>query len=300
MRSGRPTRDGESFMKLGSYEAFGVQTGLFALDGGAMFGTVPKVLWSKTNPADELNRIDMEARALLLKSDKYCILVDVGLGENLKEKYGEKFALKFADMYKFDQSKNSLSKNLKKLGLGPNDITHVILTHLHFDHAGGATDFQNGKLVPTFPKAKYFVQRKNLATAQNPNAREKASYLKENFEPLVSAGVLELLDGDVENLLPEVSVFSTFGHTEAQQLVKVGNFDLVYGGDIIPTSSHIRGPFVMGYDLHPLVIMEEKKKILSQVAEHKGMVFFEHDPFMVAARVELHGNDFQVSEKVQF
>ncbi len=289
-------------MKIGRYEVKAVPTGLFALDGGAMFGTVPKALWNKTNPADELNRIDLEARCLLLLSDDMKILVDVGYGEKLKEKYGEKFADKFVSMYKVDRSKNSIEKSLARYQLKYEDITHVILTHLHFDHAGGATIWRDGKLQPTFPNAKYYVQKRNLETAQHPNVREKASYFKENFEPLIEAGCLELIDGDKENLLPDISVICTFGHTDAQQLVKVGTNkpgdSIVYGGDIIPTSSHVKLPFVMGYDLHPLTIIEEKKKILEQLSQNGGMVFFEHDPYMDAARVSFDGKDFQVTEKI--
>lgn len=289
-------------MKIGSYDVYSIQTGLFALDGGAMFGTIPKVIWDKTNPADDKNRIDLEARCLLLQGHGKNILVDVGCGEKLAEKYGEKFANKFADMYKLDRTKNSIEKSLKRHSLGFEDITDVILTHLHFDHAGGATIFDDGKLVPTFSKARYHLQKQNLETAQNPHPREKASYFKQNFEPLLEAGCLELIDGDQEEILPEIGVISTFGHTQAQQLVTVGKKGtadyLVYGGDIIPTSSHVRIPFIMGYDLQPLVIIEEKKKILQELSESGGVLFFEHDPYMDGARVHHDGKDFAVKEKL--
>lgn len=289
-------------MKVGLYEAKSVPTGLFALDGGAMFGTVPKVIWNKTNPADDKNRIDLEARCLLLISNDRKVLVDVGCGETLVEKYGEKFATKFVDMYKLDRSKNSIEASLRSHGLKFADITDVILTHLHFDHAGGATVFRNGKLNPTFPNATYYVQKQNLETAQNPNVREKASYFKENFEPLLEAGCLKVLDGDVKDLLPGIDVFVTFGHTEAQQLVRAGTArakdSIIYGGDIIPTSSHIRLPFVMGYDLQPLVIIDEKRKILEELATTQGALFFEHDPHLSAARVRKEEKDFALAEPV--
>lgn len=291
-------------MKISGYEVKAVKTGTFALDGGAMFGTVPKVLWDKTNPADEKNRIDMEARALLLISPEHKVLVDVGLGEKLSEKYGEKFATKFNDMYKLDQSKFSLTKSLKNYDLNPEDITDVILTHLHFDHAGGATVWKDGKLVPTFPNARYYIQKRNLEVAQNPNLREKASYFKENFEALVEADCLTLLEGNKENLLPGISVFVTNGHTEAQQLVRVGKEgspeSLFYGGDIIPTSTHVRLPFVMGYDLNPLLVISEKNEILKKASSSGGLVFFEHDPYMDAARISANGTDYSVIEKVNF
>ncbi|MGZ3692350.1 MAG: MBL fold metallo-hydrolase, partial [Pseudobdellovibrio sp.] len=161
-------------LKIGPYTLHAVPTGLFALDGGAMFGTVPKVLWQKSNPPDELNRIPMEARALLLQSSDRNILVDVGNGSDFVAKYGEKLGNKFAEMYGVDASGTSLLSSLKKYNLKPEDITDVILTHLHFDHAGGATCERNGKIVPTFPNAKYYVQKSNYETAITPNIREKA------------------------------------------------------------------------------------------------------------------------------
>ncbi len=291
-------------MKIGNYTIKSVLTGSFALDGGAMFGTVPKVLWNKTNPADDKNRIAMEARCLLLISEKRKILVDVGLGERLSEKYGEKFASKFTDMYKLDQEKFSLEKSILNHGLKLSDITDVILTHLHFDHAGGATVWRDGRLQPTFPSAKYYIQKKNVEVAKTPNVREKSSYFKENFDALFDSNVIEVIDGNIENLIPDVSVFVSNGHTEGQQLVRVGKRgsreSMIYCGDIIPTSSHVRGPFIMGYDLNPLLVIAEKTQILQEMSQSGGMIFFEHDPYLDAARVAVDGNDFAVSEKVIF
>lgn len=221
----------------------------------------PKILWEKSNPADEHNRIPMEARALLLDGGPgKRVLVDCGIGGDYQEKYGEKLGAKFAEMYAVT-SDASIGHSLAALGLSETDIDHVILTHLHFDHAGGATRWQEGRLVPTFPKARYYVQRANFETASTPNLREKASYYTANFRPLDEAGVLQILDGPVENLLPGISVEVTNGHTRGQQIVKVtdGSTTLVYCGDLIPTSTHVRLPWVMGYDLDPLTLMEEKK-----------------------------------------
>ena len=200
-------------LKIGEYEICPVPTGIFGLDGGAMFGTVPKVLWEKTNPTDEKNRISMEARALLLKSPNRKILIDCGNGADFVAKYGEKLGGKFSEMYGMDASGPTLQKSLQKHGLGFEDITDVILTHLHFDHAGGATTERNGQVVPTFPRAQYYVQKANLETARKPNIREKASYFAPNFEPIVQAGKMKILDGPVENLLPGVSVQISNGHT---------------------------------------------------------------------------------------
>ena len=173
----------------------------------------------------------------------------------------------------------------------------MILTHLHFDHAGGGTTEKSGELVPTFPKAKYFVQQKNLETAQKPNIREKASYFPANFEPLLKAGVLNLVDGPTENLLPGVSVLISNGHTQGHQAVKIsdGKTTLVYCGDMVPTSSHVRLAWVMGYDLEPLKLIEEKQALLGPAADGGWFLYFEHDPYCDAAQIQRNGTDFQVS-----
>ncbi len=287
-------------LKIGPYKTKPVPTGVFGLDGGAMFGTVPKILWEKTNPADAHNRIAMEARALLLDGGPgQRVMIDCGIGRDFIFKYGEKLGPKFAEMYNVSDSAG-VEKSLNSYGLKLEDIDHVILTHLHFDHAGGATTEKDGKLVPTFPKAKYYVQRANLETARKPNLREKASYYSANFEPLNEAGVLTILDGPVENLLPGISVRTSDGHTVGQQIVLVSDAEntLVYCGDLIPTSTHIRLPWVMGYDLQPLVLMEEKRELLTPAAKGNWYLFFEHDPYMDAARVEETKGDFAVRERV--
>ena len=279
-------------LKIGDYEICPVPTGIFGLDGGAMFGTVPKVLWEKAIPPDDQNRIPMEARALLLKSEKYKILIDAGNGADFVAKYGDKLGNKFAEMYKVNS--DGLKNSLRSHGLGFEDITHVILTHLHFDHCGGAVTEVNGQLVPTFPNAKYFVQQENLKTASHPNIREKASYFPSNYQPLQKAGVLTLLDGPVENLLPNISVGISNGHTTGHQYVKITDqkTTLVYCGDMIPTSAHIRLAWVMGYDLEPLKLIHEKEQLLSQAADNKWYLYFEHDPFCDAALVQRQGSDF--------
>ena len=281
-------------LKIGEYEIIPIPTGIFGLDGGSMFGTVPKVLWEKSNPPDEKNRIKMEARALLLKSPTRKIIIDCGNGHDFIAKYGEKLGTKFAEMYGLDESGPSLEKSLKAAGVGFKDVTDVILTHLHFDHAGGGTTEKNGELVPTFPNAKYYVQKKNLETASHPNIREKASYFPANYEPLQKAKVLNLLDGPVTDLLPGISVMISNGHTQGQQMVKVsdGTNTLVYCGDVIPTSSHVRLAWVMGYDLEPLTLIEEKEKILSQAADQGWYLFFEHDPNRSMSKVIRNGSDF--------
>lgn len=286
-------------LKIGVYEICAIPTGEFGLDGGAMFGTVPKVLWEKSNPPDDKNRIRMEARGLLLKSPGRNILIDTGNGGDFVLKYGEKIGPKFAEMYGLDESGPSLMKSLAAHGLKAEDITDVILTHLHFDHAGGATTEVDGKLAPSFPKAKYYVQQANLDTAERPNLRERASYYPANFLPLMEAGVLEILDGPVKDLLPGVSVQISNGHTEGQQIVKVsdGTKTLLYCGDVIPTSSHVRLAWVMGYDLEPLTLIDEKRQVLGPAADASWYLFFEHDPYCDAAQVTRSGQDFAVKER---
>ena len=287
-------------LQIGSYRIRPVPTGVFGLDGGAMFGTVPKVLWEKSNPPDEQNRIEMEARALLLESttDSRRILIDCGIGADFNEKYGEKLGPKFAEMYAVSEA-SGVEKSLQRLGLKPEEITDVILTHLHFDHAGGSTKAVGGKLAPTFPKARYYIQKANLETAQTPNMRERASYFAANFEPLIEAGVLEILNGPCE-IAPGVSVEITDGHTRGQQIVKVtdGKSTLVYCGDLIPTSSHVRLAWVMGYDLHPLQLIEEKRTLLTRAAKDGWYLFFEHDPYSDVALVQEAKGDFIPSEKL--
>ncbi len=289
-------------LKIEPYRVRSVATGLFGLDGGAMFGTVPKVLWERSNPADEQNRIAMEARAMLLDAGTTGkrILIDCGIGADFNAKYGEKLGPKFTEIYSVSAG-SGVEASLARLGLKPEDITDVILTHLHFDHAGGATKEVAGRLVPTFPNAKYYVQKSNLETAQNPNLREKASYFAANFKPLLDAGVLTLIDGEVNDLLPGVSVSVSNGHTRGHQMVKVsdGQSNLVYCGDLIPTSSHVRLAWVMGYDLEPLTLIEEKRRILGPAAAGRWHLFFEHDPYMDAALVVEAKGDFTVAERLK-
>lgn len=286
-------------LQIGPYKAHSIPTGLFRLDGGAMFGTVPKVLWSKTNPTDEQNRILMECRTLLLVSEDRKILIDTGNGSDFVAKYGEGFGGKFAEMFGVDQSGTSLLSSLKKQGITPDQITDVILTHLHFDHAGGATcDDGQGNIVPTFPNATYYIQEANLATARKPNRRERASYLAPNFEPLVKSNVVKLLNGPTE-VAPFITVSLSNGHTLGQQnvLISDGKTSLFYCADLIPTTTHVRLAWVMGYDIQPVVILEEKEAILKKAAAENWYLFFEHDPYYEAAQVQFNGKDYEVTQR---
>jgi glyoxylase-like metal-dependent hydrolase (beta-lactamase superfamily II) len=285
-------------LEIAGYQIKAIRSGVFGLDGGAMFGTVPKILWEKTNPADEHNRIEMQTRLLLLLSPTRKILVDTGMGSDFVQKHGEKLGSKFANLYGV-RGETQLDSELARFGVKASDITDVILTHLHFDHAGGATKYDGQKLVPTFANAKYYLQKSNFETATQPNVREKASYLAANWQALVEAKKLILLDGDTENLLPGISVQVVNGHTQGQQIVWVKDAKqaVVYCADLIPMSTHVRLPWVMGYDLRPLDLIEEKRQILTQLAGVNGFVYFEHDPYVDAAKVTADRDDFLVSEK---
>lgn len=288
-------------LKIADYEICAVPTGIFALDGGAMFGTVPKVLWQKTNPADSENRIQMEARALLLKSKDRKILIDTGNGSDFTAKYGEKAGGKFAEIYGVAADGVSLTSSLQKHGLTTADITDVILTHLHFDHAGGATTETDGKIAPTFPNATYHVQKSNFENATAPNVREKASYLAANFQPLLDAAVLKLVDGPQQNYLPGISLWVSNGHTQGHQVVIIEDADtkLIYCGDVIPTSTHVRSAWIMGYDINPLQLIQEKQQVLNMTAQKNSYLYFEHDPYCDLASVEKapKGDEYQIKER---
>ncbi len=278
-------------MKIGKYEIYAIETGRFKLDGGAMFGIVPKTIWEKLNPSDEKNRIELALRTLLIIGNDKRILVDTGIGKKWEEKYTE--------IYGIDHTKYTLEDSLAKIGLKTDDITDVILTHLHFDHAGGATMIDSdGIIKPTFKNATYYVQKRNLELAMNPNEKDRASYLPENFLPLIEFNQLEIIEGEFE-IFDGIEIITSDGHTFGQQLVKVsdGEKTIVYCGDLIPTSSHIPIPYVMAYDLQPLITMEEKKKLLKRAVDENWILFFEHDPYTDCATVKQGKKYVEVNER---
>ena len=265
-------------MKIGKYTLKTVLSGFIGLDGGAMFGIIPKPLWEKTNPADGQNRVALSTRNLLLISDDKKILIDTGMGTKWDEKS--------KNIYRIDQSIN-LENSLMQYGLKAEDITDIFLTHLHFDHTGGSTKNENGKLVPAFPNAKYYVQKKNFEWAMSPSDRDKGSYIKENFEPLIKEGVLNLVDGEID-FDENISSRLVNGHTFAQQMIKISDSSntILYCCDLIPFVSQIRIPYVMGYDLQPLVTVQEKKKYLKLAADENWFLYFGHDPDYALATVK--------------
>lgn len=280
-------------MQIGSYDVKMIDTGRYRLDGGAMFGVVPQTLWKKENPPDEKNRILMALNTLLLVGEGRVVLVDTGVGD--------KFPPKFAAIYAIDHSEHTLLKSLADCNVQPEDVTDVILTHLHFDHVGGATYFDSeGKLQLRFPNATHYVQKQQLDWAQKGFEKDRASYLSENIQPLVESGKLKKLKGPAE-LFDGVEILLSDGHTVAQQLVKVSDDDttLVYTADLIPMTAHIPVPWVMAYDLAPAKSIEEKKALLQQAAEGEWLFFFEHDPRVYCGTVEATEKGFRLGKAVK-
>jgi len=276
-------------MQIGKYKLSIIESGNFRLDGGAMFGIIPKVLWQKTNPPDEVNRIKLSTRHLVLQNESKKIIIDTGMGEKWDEK--------FKSIYAIDESA-SMNFALKSIGLKPDDITDVILTHLHFDHTGGSTIQNNGKLEPAFPNAKYYVQKQNYDWAVNPSDRDKGSYIQENFFPLFEKEVLNFINGN-EQFDDEIDFIVINGHTFGQQMVKIsdGNNTFLFCSDLMPFVSHIPLPYIMGYDLQPLVTLEEKKKILKQALDENWKLFFGHDPEIAFATIKKFGEGYIVDKK---
>jgi len=277
---------------IGKWKIATFETGNFRLDGGAMMGSVPKVLWEKTNPTDRFNRIQMGLRCLLLDDGVNRVLIDTGLGSKVGQK--------FKSFFHIEQSENPLKRALNKIGLLPNDITHVIFSHLHFDHAGGATELnEEGQPVPAFPNAEYFITESQWQQANHPNVRDRASFIKEDFLPLQEAGLLQLIP---ENslIINGISTYCVHGHTCGQQLVKLqdGEHCLIYCGDLIPLKSHLQLPWIMGYDLNALLTLDEKTQFLSQAADENWWLVFDHDPETSAVKIQEGKKYYDVVDEV--
>ncbi|MCB0625274.1 MAG: MBL fold metallo-hydrolase [Saprospiraceae bacterium] len=259
-----------------------IETGFLKLDGGAMFGIVPKSIWHRRQPADERNLCTWALRCLLIELDDRLILVDTGIGDKIDDTFRKHFE---------PHGKATLRSSLAAAGFQPEDITDVFLTHLHFDHAGGATCYdENRQLVPAFPNATYWTNDLHYQWALHPNARERASFVKANFVPLENLGLMRYLEVTEEPIdwLPGIRVQFVYGHTEAMMLLHLmqGEQHLVYCADLIPSSFHIGLPYIMSYDVRPLKTLQEKTSLLEQAAEHHWLLFFEHDPTTSCATVK--------------
>ncbi|MCE7058760.1 MBL fold metallo-hydrolase [Dyadobacter sp. CY343] len=267
-----------------------IDTGFFKLDGGAMFGVVPKSLWNKQNPADEKNLCSWAMRCLLIEDGEKLILIDTGMGDKQDAKFFGHYDL---------HGDATLISSIQKKGFAPGDITDVLLTHLHFDHVGGAVRFQDqARLVPTFPNATYWSNEAHWEWAVNPNPREKASFLKENILPLQESGQLKFIQ---DNVSPFGSMDFLYvnGHTEQMMLPVITYKDqkIIYVADLLPSSFHIPLPWIMSYDMRPLQTMDEKQALLQDAADGNHILIFEHDPIYEAAIVEQTEKGIRIKER---
>lgn len=252
-----------------------LNTGDFKLDGGAMFGVVPKSIWNKTNPADENNMCNWSMRSLLIEDGNRLMLIDTGIGDKQSEKFFSHYYL---------HGNDSLHGNLKKLGFHADDITDVFLTHLHFDHVGGAIQWNKDRtgFEPVFKNAIYWSTENHWQWATVPNAREKASFLSENILPIQESGQLKFIERSsdfVQNVFPNIDVLFVDGHTESMMIPHIHYQDktLVFMADLLPSTGHIPLPYVMGYDTRPLLTISEKEKFLKNAADKNYYLFLEHD-----------------------
>ncbi len=260
---------------------YSINTGNFKLDGGAMFGVVPKIIWNKINPSDENNMCNWAMRCLLIEDGGRLILIDNGIGDKQDEKFFSHYYL---------HGDNSLNKSLKKYGFHKDDITDVLLTHLHFDHCGGSIMRDGEKLLPAFKNATYWSNEKHWQLATQPNEREKASFLKENILPIKESGQLKFIPVPEEqgstpantDFLKNISIRFVNGHTNAMMLPQItyNGKTIVYMADLLPSQGHIPIPYIMAYDMQPLVTLNEKKYFLSEAVENNYILFFEHDPLL--------------------
>ncbi len=258
-------------LTVGDFTVYGLRDGFFYLDGGAMFGVVPKILWEKVYKPDSLNRIKMSLNSLLIETKEKLVLVETGIGENLREKAAQHYSI---------ERKQGLLGELQQKGYSAGDIDYVINTHLHFDHCGGNTyKNEQGKFVPAFPNAEYVVQKGEWEDALDPGSRDRPSYDKNNFLPLKEYGQLKLVDGDTD-VTEGVKVVLAEGHTSSHQCVKVESKGkvLFFMGDLIPSSSHVHLPYVMSYDLYPVKTLKNKEKFLQQAEREHWIIALNHDP----------------------
>lgn len=276
---------------LGEFELTALTDGCFRLDGGSMFGVVPRPLWERHKPADELNRIRLGLNCLLVRTPGELVLVEAGLGGKLTEREEGFYGLERPG----EAAAGGLPDDLEAHGFGSEEVDCVILSHLHLDHCGWATREEGGRMVPTFPRARYVVQAREWEAAQRPDPRSRASYDRRDFEALEGGGALSLVDGDAE-VTEGICVRLTGGHTPGHQVVTVesGGERCVFLGDLVPTLAHLRIHWHMAWDLYPLELMEAKRELLSEVVDRGDLLFFTHEDTAPFARLEGEGGTVPV------
>lgn len=273
-------------MNIAGYDLYPILTSHFKLDGGAMFGIIPKILWERKMPSDELNRIQMVTRSLLLVSDNKRILIDTGNGDKWQEK--------FKKIYEIDTKSVGLDSSLAEAGFTAEDITDVICTHLHFDHIGGNTKIEDGKIVPSFPNAKYWMNEVNWKVANLPSEKDHGSFMQDNWAVLSENNMINFVNG-TEQFIPGIEIIISNGHTPGMMLPVIldNKNTLVYGADLIPTSAHIPLPWVMAYDVQPTVTIAEKKQFYQDAVKDSWILFFEHDPDIAACTIQHDGKHYR-------
>ena len=270
-----------------------IETGHFKLDGGAMHGVVPKSLWSKFNPADDNNLCSWAMRCLLIENDNRLILIDTGIGEKQDAKFLGHYYLHGDD---------NLKKSIENAGYSLDEVTDVFLTHLHFDHVGGAVKRESDQLLPTFKNAIYWSHEKHWDWAVHPNAREKASFLKENIMPLQESGQLKMLSGnEFKNWEQTFQIGLVNGHTEAMMLpiMQYKGHTILYCADLIPSVAHIPMPWVMSYDIRPLDTLKEKEYYLKMAVENNWLLYFEHDPHIELCSLQQTDKGIRLKETMK-
>lgn len=269
-----------------------IETGLFKLDGGAMFGVVPKSLWNKTYPADENNMCTWAMRCLLVEEGNRLILIDTGIGKKQSEKFFSHYYL---------HGEDDLDRSLKNAGFSREDITDVFLTHLHFDHCGGAIEWNHERSAyrPAFKNAIYWSNEQHWEWAVKPNARERASFLKENIQPIQESGQLKFIQSS--EFSSDIHIEYVFGHTEAMMLpvINIDGRKLIFMADLIPSHAHIPMAWIMGYDMRPLETLKEKERILSKCVEEEIVLFFEHDEKKECATLTMTEKGIGIKETFQ-
>ncbi len=278
-------------MKIGHYTCYSIKTSEFGLDGGAMFGIIPKTLWEKKSPADEKNRIKMVTRSLLLVSEDRKIIIDTGNGDKWQEK--------FKAIYAIDTETVNMTRSLAACGFTPEDITDVICTHLHFDHIGGNTKWINESIEPVFPRATYWMTKENWDLATSPSEKDQGSFMEADWKVLAENGMIQFVHKE-ESFLPGIDIMFSHGHTLGQMhpIIRDESNTLIYCGDLIPMAAHIPLPWVMAYDIQPVVTVREKKALLPKMVDENWILFFEHDPDIAAGTVRFDGKHFSLGKAV--